>query len=217
MLRPEKILNKEFTTSFRGYDKSEVDAFLDDIMTEVQEMNTNLEELKKKNQSLEKELKRLQEEESSIAKTIVIAKQTADQMVSGAESKAREIETAAKMRMIQIHSEQAQKLQDIADEIQHFYEFFDRCKSEVVGVLDAQKEQFVKVFDVDKERESSEEIANILRLHEEAQQQVEKDMLQQKLVEQGVDELKDDDFNLAKASMMNAEEENLSKAIDEVI
>ena len=44
---------------------------------------------------------------------------------------------------------------------------------------------------VDKDRESSEEIANILRLHEEAQQQVEKDMLQQKLVEQGVDEHED--------------------------
>lgn len=217
MLRPEKILNKEFTTSFRGYDKSEVDAFLDDIMTDVQELCSNIEELKKKNQALEKELKRLQEEESSIAKTIVIAKQTADQMVSGAEDRAREIETAAKMRMIQIHSEQAQKLQDIAEEIQRFYEFFDRCKGEVVGVLDAQKEQFIKVFDVDKDRQNSEEIANILRLHEEAQQQVEKDMLQQKLVEQGVDELTDDDFNLAKASMMNAEEENLVKAIDEVL
>ena len=46
MITPEVIENKEFKTGIRGYDKKEVDIFLDEIIEEMEEMNKRSQKLK---------------------------------------------------------------------------------------------------------------------------------------------------------------------------
>ena len=44
-LNPEEILSKEFNVDFKGYNPSEVDAFLDSVLDDYQTMEDNVQEL----------------------------------------------------------------------------------------------------------------------------------------------------------------------------
>ena len=44
-LNPEEILNKEFSTDFKGYNPTEVDGYLDQILDDYQIMEENVQEL----------------------------------------------------------------------------------------------------------------------------------------------------------------------------
>ena len=96
MLTPADIHNKEFSRGFRGYSEEEVDDFLDEIVSD-------LEELLKQNARLEDELalerkkvSQYQEMEKDLHETMEVAKQTAEEAVQSAKLRVEEMERAAK-------------------------------------------------------------------------------------------------------------------------
>ena len=57
ILSPKDIFEQEFKSSMRGYDKSEVDEFLDDVIKDYETFAAQLQELRKENEALKQELK----------------------------------------------------------------------------------------------------------------------------------------------------------------
>ena len=61
-LNPEEILNKNFQTTFKGYDPTEVDAYLDKILEDYQIMEDNVQELLDMIKKLQEQVKTLNQE-----------------------------------------------------------------------------------------------------------------------------------------------------------
>ncbi|APB30841.1 DivIVA domain-containing protein [Vagococcus teuberi] len=83
-IKPIDITNKSFNTKFKGYDRDEVDDFLDQIALEV-------EKLTQENRSLEKEVKQANDKLSyfnelkdSLNQSIIVAQDTADKLKENA-------------------------------------------------------------------------------------------------------------------------------------
>ena len=53
---PKDIFEQEFKTSMRGYDKKEVDEFLDDVIKDYESYISQLQELRAENEKLKQEL-----------------------------------------------------------------------------------------------------------------------------------------------------------------
>ena len=57
MYTPKDIFEQEFKSSMRGYDKKEVDEFLDDIIKDYETYISTIEELRQENTRLKEEVK----------------------------------------------------------------------------------------------------------------------------------------------------------------
>lgn len=91
MLTPIDIDNKQFSRQLKGYNVDEVDDFLDEISANYERamlMNKNLED---KISELENILQEYKNAEGSLQDTLLIAKQTADNIRQSAETEANKV------------------------------------------------------------------------------------------------------------------------------
>ena len=70
MYTPKDIFEQEFKSSMRGYDKKEVDEFLDDIIKDYETYISTIEELRQENTRLKEEVKQAKKRQEA-AQTIV--------------------------------------------------------------------------------------------------------------------------------------------------
>ena len=99
-ITPLQIRQKDFEKKLRGYDKDEVQAFLQSLSNEWERVLDDSKELKIKLQQSEKEVQKLREVESSLFKTLKTAEDTGANLVDQA-NKAAELH----MRETQIRAE----------------------------------------------------------------------------------------------------------------
>jgi len=90
-ITPLEIRQKAFEKVFRGYDKDEVNAFLQILSTEWEKSLDEKKELTIKLESLEKEITKLREVENSLYKTLKTAEDTGANMIQQA-NKAAELQ-----------------------------------------------------------------------------------------------------------------------------
>ena len=87
-ITPLEIRQKSFEKNFRGYDKDEVNAFLQSLSQEWEKVVEDQKELRYKLEIAEKEVEKLREVESSLFKTLKTAETTGNNMVEQANKKA---------------------------------------------------------------------------------------------------------------------------------
>lgn len=80
MLTPLDIQNKEFRKGVRGYKEVEVDAFLDEIMMDYENVYKENIELKDKIAMLNDQLKHYNKIEETLQNTLVVAQSTAEEV-----------------------------------------------------------------------------------------------------------------------------------------
>ncbi len=128
-ITPLEIRQKEFEKNFRGYDKDEVNAFL---QTLSQEWERTLEEnrnMRYKMEAAEREVEKLREVESSLFKTLRSAEDTGATMIDQANKtaelriresniKAEEMLSEARLRSKAIVEKAEQKARQLVEEIQ---------------------------------------------------------------------------------------------------
>lgn len=85
---PLEIRQKTFEKKLRGYDKDEVDAFLQALSYEWERLNTDFKDLKTKLSNSEKDLEKLKEVESSLYKALKTAEDTGANVVDQANKSA---------------------------------------------------------------------------------------------------------------------------------
>jgi cell division initiation protein len=124
MITPLDIQNKEFKKSVRGYNEAEVDAFLDQVMADYEQLYKENIELKEQLERDTKQVEKYQQMEETLKETLVVAQSTADELrsnalkkadltVEEAELKGKEIIAAARHELERIHLKQDEMLQQL--------------------------------------------------------------------------------------------------------
>ena len=87
MLTPVDIHNKEFTTSFRGFNKEDVDDFLDQVVNDYETLYRENRQLKKEIELNKKQLDQYHQLEKNLQDTLLVAQRTADEVVTTANTR----------------------------------------------------------------------------------------------------------------------------------
>jgi cell division initiation protein len=87
-ITPLDIRQKSFENKFRGYDKDEVQAFLNSLSHEWERVQDEYKEMKIRYEGIQKEVEKLRQVESSLYKTLKTAEDTGAHLVEQANKKA---------------------------------------------------------------------------------------------------------------------------------
>ena len=113
MLTPLDIQNHEFKKSFRGYNESEVDEFLDRIVADYEKILRENEKLKERTGTNEKEITHYKEIEQNLQGTLIMAQKTAEEVLNAARKNAKEIKENATNEAQNIHENTIRAAQNI--------------------------------------------------------------------------------------------------------
>lgn len=118
-ISPTAIRQKAFETAFRGYEKKEVAAFLEEMSVAMEQINQENLDLRSRLQQVEGEAKRLKDVEDSLFRTLKTAEDTGASMITEASEAADQIITEANSLAEQATTQAqqyAQQVQKHADE-----------------------------------------------------------------------------------------------------
>ncbi|HLQ40487.1 MAG TPA: DivIVA domain-containing protein [Tetragenococcus sp.] len=126
-LTPLDIQNKSFQTKMRGYEKDEVDDFLDLIVRDYEELTQKNRELEKALKHSEEKLQYFNELKDALNQSIIVAQDTADKvktsaskesevLVASAQNKADELVVNAQKNADQLTQAAHEKAQSILSE-----------------------------------------------------------------------------------------------------
>ena len=103
MITPLEVRQQSFNREFRGYDRVEVDAFLDEVSKVLEKQIENNRSLKEKLEKTQASYNTLKEVETMLHKTLIQAEQSSKTMLENARQKAelkvREAEARARQIM----------------------------------------------------------------------------------------------------------------------
>lgn len=115
-ITPIEIRQKDFEKTFRGYDKEEVDAFLQALSQEWERSQDEIKELRKRLEHSEMEASRLREVEHSLFKTLKTAEDTGASLVEQANKSAELYVKEAQMNAEAVLNEAKSKARAIIEE-----------------------------------------------------------------------------------------------------
>lgn len=114
-LTPLDIKNKSFEVKFRGFDKDEVDDFLDQVVTDYETAIVDRKELEKALKAAGEKLEYYTDLKDALNKSIVVAQDAADKLKDNAESESHAIVLKAETEATQILSDAKNNAKDLMD------------------------------------------------------------------------------------------------------
>ena len=91
MLTPMDIHNKDFKRAIRGYNTNEVDEFLDRIVSDYEKLFRENDKLKEQASFNEKEISQYRKLEKNLQDTLMMAQNTADEILASAKKNAEDL------------------------------------------------------------------------------------------------------------------------------
>ena len=137
---------KKFNTSFRGYEKSEVNAFVSKVADQYESMLNNLKARDSKIEELNEKLKRYQDMESTFNRAIIMAEDTSSQMKRLARNEANSIINDAKSNASRIINNALLKSEKIEQESQTLRRRVNLMKNRLRQALE---EELAIIDDID--------------------------------------------------------------------
>ncbi len=132
-ITPVDIKNQKFAKSFRGYDTSEVEGFLEMVASTLEELLLENSRLKEKSTSVESTLKGYTDLESSLKDALVSAQKSAEEIRENARKEAellmRETKLKAERKMEEAYGALSRMKKQIADLENLKREYLARLKS----------------------------------------------------------------------------------------
>jgi len=114
-ITPLEIRQKTFEKVFRGYDKDEVDSFLNFLSQEWEKGNDDLKYLQMKLEQSEKESEKLRQVEDSLFKTLKAAEDTGASMIEQANKTAELIVKEAKMNAEALQADSKRQAKNVVE------------------------------------------------------------------------------------------------------
>jgi cell division initiation protein len=134
-ITPLDIEQVKFRIRFRGYDRREVDDFLDSVTVEYEGLIKENSGLREKVASLEIQLNELRNKEAILTQTLTKAQQLVEEMKEGAQKEAslivKQAELQAEEFMKDAREESSKMRGEILDLQKQKMFFLDRCRSAV--------------------------------------------------------------------------------------
>lgn len=134
----EDIQKKQFSTRSRGYDKFEVDTFLEDIIMQMEQMDSELEELRRKCSSLYETINVYKQTEDSMKEILVIAKEKKDEIIEGATQQAQAILDDAQIKANELMGGMDERVKEIAQRELELKTNYIEFKTQLEAMLKAQ-------------------------------------------------------------------------------
>ena len=137
MLLPLDIQNKVFSKSLTGYDKNEVDTFLDEVFFNYESLYKDSFALKDKVANLEECLSVYKNMEHTMQEAIVVAQKAAEDVKRSAEEKAEVIIDRASQKSREIIDNANNELTRIRLEYEQIQKEIEMFKTKTVATLSA--------------------------------------------------------------------------------
>lgn len=153
----EDIQKKQFTTRSRGYDKFEVDTFLEDIMMQMDSTENELNDLRRKCSTLYETINVYKQTEDSMKELLLLAKEKKEEIISKANEQAQEIIDAAKAKASEITNGLDTRLEQLKAETETMKKEYDTFKAKFEDMLTAQLDYLKHNADADSIVSSFEE------------------------------------------------------------
>ncbi len=145
-LSPLDIQEKEFSSAFFGYQKAEVDEFLEEVAASLKEALRENNALKDEIARLKNELERLRQEEGLIKEALVKAQDLAENIKKEAEVEAKEILLKAREEADQLLKEAQEKRERLLLEIENLKGQREKMLLELKTFLKTWEEYLAKAF-----------------------------------------------------------------------
>ena len=116
-LTPNDIRNYEFSSQMRGYDKDEVDTFLNQVASALEEMKQENLKQSLEVDSLKTQIAGLREFEDTIKNAAIDARRNADMTISNAKKEAELILNKAKAEGDKIVGSRSKQISDLENKI----------------------------------------------------------------------------------------------------
>jgi cell division initiation protein len=118
-ITPLEIRQKAFERVLRGYDKDEVNAYLQSLSQEWERMQDDIKEIRIKYEATEREVSKLREVESSLYKTLKTAEDTGANVIDQANKTAELILREAQMKADAMVNESRSKAKNAMEEAEY--------------------------------------------------------------------------------------------------
>jgi cell division initiation protein len=138
---------KKFSTSFAGYDKEEVNRFVNDVTKNYESMLSRLKASDAELAQVKVELTKLQEKESTLNRALLVAEDASNQIRRVAKDESQSIIDDARKNASRIINDaliKAEKAEANAEELRHRIDIYKRRVKQVIN------EQEEMIDDIDK-------------------------------------------------------------------
>lgn len=149
-ISPIEIRKKEFEKAFRGYEKEEVDAFLQSLSQEWEKVQEESRELLRKVETLEKEVARMRDVETTLYRTLKSAEDTSSNIIEqsnkAAELHVREAQMNAEALLNEARGRARAMIEDAEIEVKNILEDLQIDAKNIekeYNYIDAQKEDML--------------------------------------------------------------------------
>lgn len=147
---PLDIKKQQFTKVFRGFDPSEVNAYLDIIATDLEECQKHIKELTHKNIELETHLKDYHSVEKAMQQTFMQAQETSGKAIENARREAQLILQEAEGKAAQIVDKARNELTSLKEQITILKAKKDSIITRLKMLLNSELD-LIKALEVDEE------------------------------------------------------------------
>lgn len=138
MITPLEIQNREFDKSFRGYNKEEVDRFLEGILRSYEDIYRENIELKDKLGLLSEQISKYDDLEETLKTTLVMAQSTADDVTKAARKKSELIIEEAEIKAKEAAWKSELKVEKVLNEYNSIKKEMIVFRNKYISFLQAQ-------------------------------------------------------------------------------
>ncbi len=140
-ITPSDLYHADFKRSnFGGYDKAEVDAYLERLADVLEDLIGQVRDLKERNEDLESEMKDFRAMERSLREAMLSSQRVSDDMVDAARREAKSLIEEARLKKLQAQIE-ASKLPDaLARDINLLKQQRMRLRVEITSILETHRQ-----------------------------------------------------------------------------
>jgi cell division initiation protein len=117
-ITPLDIQQKRFHVGFRGYDRGEVETFLDLVREEMEELLREVTELREFRQTYDERMRELHEKEETVKNTMIMTQKLAEDLKENARKEAGLLVKDAESRSLQITGSAQQEKAKMEADIQ---------------------------------------------------------------------------------------------------
>lgn len=137
-ITPLDIHNKEFKVVLRGYDRTEVDEYLDSIIKDLEEVLKESATLRETNHSLKEKLEHYHKLEQTLHNALVVAQETAENVQAAAKGEAQLIVKEAEFKAERLVDEAISKVRRMTSDLDDLRKQSGVFKARLVNLLKAQ-------------------------------------------------------------------------------
>lgn len=145
----DEIQKKQFSKRSRGYDIFEVDTFLEDIMMQMEQTESQLDELREKCSSLYETINVYKQTEDSMKEILVIAKGKGDEIIAKANDEANAIIESAKQKADEMLGGMDKQIEQLRIEGEKMKQQYSEFKNKFEELLKTQLNSIEKFDDVE--------------------------------------------------------------------